>query len=108
MSIKPYQERFPQRRRELFSKKAVKGCIEAAIEPILYSAEVRLDRIRGPRPLFDQDHAPAAMRLLARKEIYYDLAHRPNDQVERPCGAAICKALYQSRPLQPIVRSQLA
>ena len=27
-----------------------------------------------------------------------------NDQVERPSGAAICEALYRSRPLQPIVR----
>ena len=25
----------------------------------------------------------------------------PNGQVERPCGAAIFEALYQSRPLQP-------
>jgi hypothetical protein len=31
-----------------------------------------------------------------------------NDQVERPCGIAIFGALYQSRPLQPIVRRQLA
>ena len=27
-----------------------------------------------------------------------------NDQVERPSAAAICEALYRSRPLQPIVR----
>jgi hypothetical protein len=28
----------------------------------------------------------------------------PNDQVERPCGAATFEALYRSRPLQPIVK----
>src|SRR5579871_144494 len=33
---------------------------------------------------------------------------RPNDQVERPCGTAICEALYKSRPLQPIVRRPAA
>jgi hypothetical protein len=29
-----------------------------------------------------------------------------NDEFERPCGTAIFEALYQSRPLQPIVRGR--